>query len=104
VENVSRWHIIEVMGNVSRCYIGEVVYYISRWHVGEDEANISRWHVCEFMDNIPGWVRFWQTYRLLNAIVAQSKNCPLGVNITIDLKSIKELHSPVMASSGVFFD
>jgi hypothetical protein len=27
-------------------------------------------------------------YRSLNAVVAQSKNCPFGVNTTIELKNI----------------
>jgi len=29
-----------------------------------------------------------KTYRSLNVIVAQSKNCPFGVNTTIELKNI----------------
>jgi len=29
-----------------------------------------------------------RTYRSLNAVVAQSKNCPFGVNTTIELKNI----------------
>jgi hypothetical protein len=30
------------------------------------------------------------TYRLLNAIVAQHKNCPFGVNTTTELKYIQK--------------
>jgi len=29
-----------------------------------------------------------KTYRSLNVIVAQNKNCPFGVNTTIELKNI----------------
>jgi len=42
-----------------------------------------------------------RTYRLLNAILAQSKNCPFGVNTTVELKNI--IHPKTMASSRVCF-
>jgi len=35
----------------------------------------------------------------LNAILAQSKNCPFGVNTTIELKNI--IHPTIMPSSRV---
>jgi hypothetical protein len=45
--------------------------------------------------------------RSLNAIVAQSKNCPFVVNTTVELRNIKRLHSTKTALStftGVLFN
>jgi hypothetical protein len=40
-----------------------------------------------------------RTYHSLNAVLAQSKNFPFGVNTTIELKNI--VHPTIMASSRV---
>jgi len=40
-----------------------------------------------------------RTYNSLNAILAQSKNCPFRINTTIELKNI--IHPTITASSKV---
>jgi hypothetical protein len=44
----------------------------------------------------------WHINRSLNATVALSRDCPFGVNTTIELRNIA--HPTVMTSVGVWFD
>jgi len=45
----------------------------------------------------------FKTHHSLNAIVAQSKNCPFVINTKIELKNIT-INPTIMASSRVYFN